>query len=378
MQIAEFLKAFNSIVPLAAAGYAKDAVGLQIGYESGTELNKILLAYEITDEVIDEAVGIKANLIVAYHPLIFPNINSVTDSTRTGSLVRRLIKNDIALYVIHTAFDSHPEFGTSRLMADALGLEKIRTFVALNDLLEKIVVFVPTENVSAVQEAMWNAGAGNINNYDECSFSIEGNGTFRGNEDTHPAIGKPLVREAVNEIRLEMICEKWKSAEVIRKMIAAHPYEEVAYDRYPLINSHPKFGMGSVGELAKGKSQSEVLSMIKEVFGIPFLRHSGAKKEQYKRIAVLGGAGMEYYSAAKAQGADIFITGDIRYHEFYRAMHDNILLVDAGHAETERFVASGMLNAALTALNSVNLHNEIAKVLVVGSAIRPNVVQYYQ
>jgi len=377
MKVAEFLKAFNEVVPLAALGYAKDAVGLQIGFERDAKLQKVLLAYEITDEVIDEAIGVTANLIVSYHPLIFPNISSVTDSTRTGALVRRLIKNDIALYVIHTAFDSHPEFGTSRLMADALGLTEIRPLVRLSDLLEKIVVFVPKANAAAVQDAMWEAGAGNISNYDECGFSSDGIGTFRGNETSNPSIGKPLVRESVDEVRLEMICEKWKSAEVIRKMIAAHPYEEVAYDRYPLINGHPKFGMGSIGTWSAPKNMAESLREIGKVFGTSVLRYNAVSKEGFTRIAVLGGAGMEYYSAARSAEAEIFITGDIRYHDFYRAKHDNVFLVDAGHAETERFVTGGMLKAAERALNVVNLQDELPRSLVLQSAVSPNVVSYY-
>jgi dinuclear metal center YbgI/SA1388 family protein len=374
--ISSFLSAFGEVVPLAAIGYVKDAVGLQVGYEMNAELRKALLAYEITDEVIDEALQINANLIVSYHPLIFPNISSVTDSSRTGSLVRKLIKNDIALYVIHTAFDAHPEFGTSKLMADALGLQEIRQLLPLSSFLEKIIVFVPKINAAQVREAMWKAGAGNISNYDECSFSIEGVGTFRGNKNSNPTIGKPLERESVDEIRLEMICESWKSLAVIEKMIIAHPYEEVAYDRYPLNNTHPKFGMGSIGEWSERKNLEESLSEIERIFGVPVLRHNAAKKEKYKRIAVLGGAGMEYYSAAKSAGADIFITGDIRYHDFYRAEHDNILLVDAGHSETERFVTTGMLKAAMIAYNVVNLHNEIPQSLVIKSAVSPNVVRY--
>ena len=174
-----------------------------------------------------------------------------------------------------------------------------------------------------------------------------------------------------------MICESWKSRGVIEKMIAAHPYEEVAYDRYPLNNAHPKFGMGSIGEWSKPKNLQESLAEIASIFRIPMLRHNGIEKDQYKRIAVLGGSGMEYYSAARSQGADIFITGDIRYHDFYRAEHDKVLLVDAGHSETERFVTGGMLKAAMLAFNVVNLHNETPQSHVIESALSPNVVRYY-
>ncbi|MFI5264174.1 MAG: Nif3-like dinuclear metal center hexameric protein [Candidatus Kapaibacterium sp.] len=375
--ISSFLQAFAEVIPLQTTGYAKDAVGLQVGYEPNAELLKILLAYEITDEIIEEALEKKANLIISYHPLIFPNISSITDSNRTGVLIRKLIKNDIALYVIHTAFDTHPEFGTSRLMADALGLQNTRPLIPLSDLLEKIVVFVPKDNIDQVQEAMWNAGAGSIGNYDESSFAGVGVGTFRGNEWSKPEIGKPLVRESVSEVRLEMISERWKTPGVIRAMISAHPYEEVAYDRYPLINSHPKFGMGSIGEWIEGKTLDSVLALNKKIFGTSVLRHNGVLKERYYQVAMVGGAGMEYYSSARSQGADIFITGDIRYHEFYRALHDEVLLMDSGHAETERFVTEGMLKATMTACNVVNLQDEEAKKIVIRSAMSPNVVQYY-
>jgi dinuclear metal center YbgI/SA1388 family protein len=377
LKITEYIKAFNEIVPLSTVGYAKDAIGLQVGLEKNAELQKILLTYEITEEVIDEALAAKANLIISYHPLIFPNVSSVTESTRTGSLVRRLIKNDIALYVIHTAFDSNPDFGTSKLMADALDLKNIRPLVPHNGLLQKIVVFVPKENLGAIQEAMWNAGAGNISNYDECSFSGEGLGTFRGNEFTNPAIGKPQVRESVNETRLEMIVENWKSESVIRAMKSAHPYEEVAYDVYPLSNSHPRFGMGSIGQWTDGKSFDAVLDHVRNTFKTNALRHNGVIKDSYRHAAMVGGAGMEYYSAARSAGADIFITGDIRYHDFLRAQHDDVLLVDAGHAETERFVTAGMLKAAGRAANVVNLHTDEVQKLIIQSAVSPNVVQYF-
>jgi hypothetical protein len=262
-------------------------------------------------------------------------------------------------------------------MADALGLQNIRPIAPLRELLEKIAVFVPKENLQEVQEAMWEAGAGNIGNYDECSFFGDGIGTFRGNKSTNPTVGKPLVRESVNEIRLEMICEKWKTPAVIQAMTIAHPYEEIAYDCYRLNNSHPKFGMGCMGEWSEPRKLDDALAEIAKAFGTPVLRYNGVKKDRYTRIAVLGGAGMEYYSAAKSQSADIFITGDIRYHDFYKAEHDNVLLIDAGHAETERFVTGGMLKAVMSAYNVVNLHNEIPQSFVIESDVSPNIVRYY-
>ncbi len=380
MLIKTFLHAFGEAIPLTAAGYEKDAVGLQVGYDDGETLRRVLVVYEVTDEIISEAISIGANLIIAYHPLIFPNISSITDSTRTGLLVRRLIVSKIALYVVHTAFDAQPEFGTSALMARALGLKNIQTLAPLTDRLEKIVVFVPNADptiVEQVQAAMWQAGAGNISNYDECSFSVEGYGTFRGNEQSHPVIGQPLVRETASEVRIEMICERWKSQYVIKAMIGAHPYEEVAYDRYPVTNSHPKYGMGSIGEFAQPMPIAQFLEFTGKIFGSEVLRYSNSNKTVISRVAMLGGSGMDYYSMARNAGADAFLSGDIRYHDFYKAEHDRLLLVDVGHAETECFVVRGMLEQALRVWNVVDLHNTDQHSIVVGSGIRPNAVQYY-
>ena len=377
MRIVDFLTALGDALPLAAKGYAKDAVGLQIGFEKDAKLNTALVAYEITEEVIDEALDLKANLIICYHPLIFPHISSVSESTRTGSLVRKLIKNDIALYVVHTALDSNAEFGTSKLLVDFLGLSDVTVITPLSDVLEKIVVYVPAGSASILKEAMWAAGAGEIGNYDECSFSTVGIGTFRGNAFTNPTVGKPLHQESVEEVRLEMICERWKSPAILEKMFEAHPYEEVAFDRYPMSNAHPEFGMGSIGNWSEPKNYDEVLTLIKSVVGTSVLRHNGLKKSEYSRVACVGGSGMEYYAAAKSKQADVFVTGDIHYHDFHRALHDDILMIDAGHSETERFVIQGMLKACEAACYSLNLRDKRAESLVIASTVSPNVVRYY-
>ncbi len=287
MLITEFLESLETVVPLTAAGYARDAVGLQVGLPSGTNLTAALFAYEVTDKIITEARKRKANLIVAFHPLIFPNVDSITDRTRTGHYIHELIKNDIALYVQHTAFDTHPEFGTSRLMAEALELQDITTLTRINEI------------------------------------------------------------------------------------------------QQPRINGL-SFGMGAIGSWSKAKKQGEVLRMVAETFKTSCVRHNLAAPEQLKRVAMLGGAGMEFYDAARSLGADAFITADVRYHDFHRADHDNIFLIDAGHAETERFVTRGMANAARKSLESsealpkvVNLHSSDANRLILVADSEPNAVQYY-
>ncbi len=378
MLIKDFINAFNTVIPLASAGYEKDAVGLQVGYEKNAELQKVLLAYEITDEVIDEAISLQANLIISYHPLIFPSVSSISDSTRTGALIRRLIREDIALYVIHTAFDSNSKYGTSVMMAAKLGLLSAKPIAPLGGLLEKIVVFVPNQVdvINQVREAMWKAGAGKISDYDECSFFTEGYGTFRGNAESSPTIGVAEIRETVNEVRIEMIYEKWYRRPIIEGMTSVHPYEEVAYDIHSLVNPHPKFGMGTIGLLPSPLDENGLLELVSSTFETSVLRFSKSSRP-IRQVAMVGGSGMEYYSNARVAGADAFITGDIRYHDFYRAEHDGILLIDAGHSETERFVVEGMQNAVTEALNVVNLQGTERDTLVARSSIRPNAVSYH-
>jgi dinuclear metal center YbgI/SA1388 family protein len=377
MLIREFIHALEKVVPLGAVGYERDAVGLQVGFESSVELSKALVAYEVTHEVVREAVEVEANLIVAFHPLIFPSLSSVTDRTRTGSLVRELIRSDIALYVQHTAFDSHPRFGTSRLMANALGLKNIRPLQPLSSTLNKIVVFVPPTSLQSVRQALTNAGAGVIGNYEECGFEVSGLGSFRGNAASLPAIGESEILVNVEEVRLEMIVERWNTSSAVLAMITAHPYEQVAYDIIPLANPSQNFGMGALGTWDSRISEEETLQRAKRTFGSAILRHSAFAGKRIERVAVLGGAGMDFYGATVGAGADAFITSDVRYHDFHRARHDGILLIDAGHAETERFVVTGMVEAAKLALSGLPEDAPFVESIICASREQPNAVCYF-
>jgi dinuclear metal center YbgI/SA1388 family protein len=379
--IVEFIQAVGEVVPLASVGYARDAVGMQVCGDENAKLEKVLIAYEVTTAIIEEAKKIGANLIVAFHPLIFPNIDRLTNSSRTGKLVRDLIKHDIALYVLHTAFDASLEFGTSRLMAEVLELESIEALEGLKNSLNKIVVYAPHLAASEVREALAKAGAGVIGNYESCTWQVEGRGTFRGNDHSNPAIGEKNLLESVDEVRIEMVCETWRTSRAVKAMIAAHPYEEVAYDIFTLANGSMNFGMGAVGHWPEQTSVQEALGRVRAAFGTPMLRHSSTSKQTVKRVAMLGGSGMEYYSAALRSKADMFITADIRYHDFYRATHDNIVLVDAGHAETERFVPQGMLRAIRKALararGVVTSGDDHPVSLLAVSHAEPNAVRYF-
>jgi dinuclear metal center YbgI/SA1388 family protein len=382
MLIQEFISTLEEVIPLGSVGYDRDAVGVQVGFPKGAELTRALFAFEITDEIVDEALSLGVNLIVAFHPLIFPNLTRVDDSTRTGALIGRLVRSNIALYIQHTAFDAHPEFGTSRLMAEALGLEQIKPIAGLAGTMNKIVVYVPQESVEAVRSAMSEAGAGRIGNYSKCSFEIEGKGTFKGDSGAHPTVGQAGSFERVSEVRLEMSCEMWNLNPVLRAMTSAHPYEEIAFDVLQIASGSPNFGMGAVGEWEEGKSIEDVLALTKATFGTAVLRHNEVRTKQLTKIAMLGGAGMDFYSGAVRSGAQAFITADVRYHDFHRARFDDILLIDAGHAETERFVAGGMLRAAKFAIGCAakkgkDFSKENLEALLVVSKYQPNALRYY-
>lgn len=386
MLITEFIRALEEIVPLGSIGYEKDAVGMQVSLPRNAELAKILIAYEVTQTVIDEAKSRGANLILAFHPLIFPSVRSIGDNDRTGVLIRQLVKHDIGLYIQHTAFDTHPRFGTSRLMAEVLELENITSLTPLRNLMNKIVVFVPVEASRTIADRMSAAGAGRIGDYTDCSFTLEGTGTFfKSTGETN----RSKVLERVNEVRIEMICDKWNTGKAVREMLQAHPYEEPAYDVIPLATESPNYGMGAVGEWSAALSLEEVLGRVRDAFGTRALRHNTLSKTNFKRVAMVGGSGMEFYGSARAQ-ADVFITADVRYHDFYRAEHDQLLLVDAGHAETERFVAAGMARAAKQAMSNLisanpstadgsalNLSDETGAELVLIAQAEPNAVRYF-
>jgi dinuclear metal center YbgI/SA1388 family protein len=380
MLISEFTRALEEVVPLAAVGYERDAVGLQVGGSEGTRLRNALFVYEITSEVIAEARERDANLIVAFHPLIFPNVNAVTDRTRTGSLIRELVKSDIALYVQHTAFDTQMEFGTSQLMADVLELDDIRPLVPLKNSLDKITVFAPYASSKPIMESLIQSGAGRIGNSEGCSFQVEGRGQFKS-QRIASAEGEPAVLEGVDEVRLEMVCERWNTARAIRAMLETHPHENVTYDVTPLATESRNYGMGAIGRFEEVRSREEVLQLTSAAFSIPSLRYNAGGPETILNIAMVGGAGMEFYSAARALGADAFITADIRYHDFHWADHEGILLIDAGHAETERFVTHGMIRAARKALLQFSASHAMPPAFsdehLLVARTEPNSVRYY-
>ena len=332
MHIKDFSVKFEEAVPRAIA-WEKDNVGLLIGSPDATITN-ILICVDITEDIIDEAVRKKANLIVSHHPLLFHPVKHLVSGSRIPDLVVRLIQKNINVYAAHTNFDSIVG-GVNTALAAQLKLQNIQTLVPMMDTLIKIAVFVPESHLDKVADAMHTSGAGMFKKYDHCSFRTNGIGTFKGSAEAQPFIGSRGTIEQTPEIRLEMLCEQWKISRVLSAMLAAHPYEEVAYDLYPLVNENREFGIGAIGTLKKEMTLSSFIRYAAKQIGVPQLRYSAEKRiRSIRSVAVCGGSGSQYIRDAIRQKADAFITSDISYHTF-QEFEREILLIDAGHYETE-------------------------------------------
>lgn len=339
MVIREFQHQFERLAPPSIA-WKGDNIGLLLGREDETITN-LLVSLDVTMEVVREAKQKKANLIVSHHPILFHPVQRITSSSRVGELVLFLTENKINVFAAHTNLDS-VQWGVNFVLANALQLKNVSILSPVKESLTKIVVFVPPSHLDVVAEAMHESGAGMFSRYDQCSFRSEGIGTFRGKADAKPYIGTVGVREKTKEIRLEMLAESWKVNSVISAMKRAHPYEEVAYDIYPLVNRNAEYGLGAIGDLPKEISQKQFLSVVKKAVGAAALRFSG-KTDSIRRVAVCGGSGSEFIETAIARNADAMVTADVKYHTF-QEFENSLLLVDAGHYETEHLVLPALAN----------------------------------
>ena len=333
MILNELITKLEATVPLDLQE-SYDNSGLLIGSpEKG--INKALITLDITDAIVDEAIQTDCDLIIAHHPLIFKGLKQLTGNTMTERLVIRLVKKDIAVYAIHTNLDNI-HTGVNSMLAQKLGLKNLRILSQGKGKLKKLVTFCPTDRANKVREAIFKAGAGHIGNYDSCSYNVSGQGTFRGLEGTNPYVGQKGELHVEPEIRIETIVPASIINTVINAMIEAHPYEEVAYDIYPLDNIDGKTGAGMIGELDLSKSGIEVLKDVKEILSSKVIKFSGQAKKQVKKVAICGGSGAFLIGNAYRAGADLYITGDIKYHDYFE-FEEKMIIADAGHYETEQF-----------------------------------------
>lgn len=333
MTISQIIQTLTAIAPPSLQeGY--DNAGLITG-NPGWACTGIITSLDATEAVVQEALDKKCNLIVAHHPIVFGGLKQITGKNYVERTVIAAIKNDIAIYAIHTNLDNVIA-GVNGKMADKLGLVNRKVLQPKGGQLKKLVVFVPEAQAAQVRQAMFEAGGGHIGNYSECSFNSTGTGTFNGGADTNPFVGTPGTQHQEPETKIEMVVPVWLAGAVVKAMLKAHPYEEVAYDIISLDNTTGLIGSGLVGEFPEPMTETAFLSLVQQTFGLKTLRHTPFLGKSIQKIALCGGAGSFLTKTAIASGADAYITGDVKYHEFFDA-DGRLLLADIGHYESEQF-----------------------------------------
>ena len=333
MRITDIIRKLEELAP-PSYQESFDNSGLLTGSPQW-ECTGIICTLDATEDVILEAMASGSNLVVAHHPIIFSGIKKLTGKNYVEKTVITAIKNDIAIYAIHTNLDNVLKGVNSRI-ADQLGLINREILVEKQNSLGKLVVFVPVADTEKIKSAIFKAGGGVISKYSECSFTTNGSGTFKAGPGTNPYVGEIGNRHEENESKIEIIFPLYLQHHIVKAMIEVHPYEEVAYDVYPLANNLVEVGSGLIGELLHPLPETEVLTLLKEKFNLQVIRHTPLTGRMIKKIAVCGGAGSFLTRHAISAGADVYLTGDIKYHEFFDA-EAKLLLADIGHWESEQF-----------------------------------------
>lgn len=335
-----------------------DNPGWQLGNPQAP-VERVLLCLDVGREVVEEAGQKAAQLILTHHPLFFKGIKSLRLDSPPGALVAELLRLGIGVYTAHTNLD-RARLGVSDALVRVLGLQETEVLAPAEERYYKLVVFVPVGHVEAVREALGNAGAGWIGNYSHCTFGVEGTGTFLPLEGTSPYIGRQGVLERVREVRLETVVPSALVEKAVRAMLEAHPYEEVAYDLYPLANRFkPSLGLGRVGTLPEAVPLQSFAGRVREALGLEAVRWAGEGSRAVRRVAVCGGAGGELWREALAARADVLVTGDVSYHTARDMLAAGLAFVDAGHYGSERVVLPLLKEVLARALEERGLAVEL-------------------
>lgn len=333
MRIQDVISAIETIAPL---DYAEDFdnVGLLIGDKS-TAVSGVLVTLDTLENVVDEAIEKNCNLIVSFHPIVFGGLKKITGKNYVERVVIKAIQNNIAIYAMHTALDNS-FVGVNAKICEVLGLQNIQVLIPQKSTIKKLVTYVPTENAETLRQALFKVGAGSIGNYDHCSYSVEGIGSFKGNENSNPVIGEKGQTHYEKESQINITFSRHLEGQIIRTLKNVHPYEEVAYEITTLENNNQHIGIGMVGELPSAQKADEFLKTVKQQMNVGVIRHSKLLDKEIKKVAVLGGSGAFAIENAIASGADLYITADVKYHEFYKA-ENKLIIADIGHYETEQY-----------------------------------------
>lgn len=363
MKLIEITSCLEQIAPLS---YQEDYdnAGLIVG-NLDQDITKALISLDCTEAVVDEAISTGANLIIAHHPIVFKGMKRFNGSNYVERVVMKAIKNDIALYAIHTNLDSVLD-GVNAKICEKLGLQNPSILSPKSGKLKKLVTFCPTSHADEVRKALFSAGAGHIGNYSECSFNSEGTGTFKGSADTNPFAGEPGKLQFEQEVKIETIYPTHLEKKIIAALLSSHPYEEVAYDLYPLANTLPQVGSGMIAELEEEMDILEFLHHLKQTMQAGVVKYTEPIKQKVKKIAVCGGAGGFLLKDAVRAGADVFVTADYKYHEFFDA-DGQIVIADIGHFESEQFTSELLLE---------KLSKKIPTFAVLLSRVKTNPVNY--
>jgi dinuclear metal center YbgI/SA1388 family protein len=336
MKIKDIINILEAFAPVALQE-DYDNSGLTVG-DRENDCSGCLVCLDVTLEIIDEALKKNCNLVISHHPVIFKGLKQLAGKSMVERIVMKAVRHDIVLYSMHTNLDN-VKGGVNRVLSEKLGLVNLSILRQSPGMLRKIVTFCPTDHSEQVRQAIFRAGAGQIGDYDQCSFNAEGLGSFRAGDSSNPFVGHIGEIHFEKETRIETIFPAFLQQRVISALVEAHPYEEVAYDIYPLENEFEQTGAGMIGSLPQPVSGREFLEVIKKALNVPVIRHSALLDRMVKRVAVCGGSGSFLIPDAIRQQADFFITADVKYHQFFDA-EGRIVIVDAGHYETEQFTCN--------------------------------------
>jgi len=342
-----------------------DNVGLLCGVPE-RNVSGILVCHDALENVIGEAIAKNCNLIVCFHPIIFSGLKSITGKNYVERAVLKALENKIAIYAVHTAWDND-FYGVNAGICNHLGLKNLKILQPKKNNIKQLNVYVPQEYTENVKEALFAAGAGNIGFYDECSFTTEGKGTFRPIAGSKPFSGEQNVRENADEVMISVIFESFKQNQIVSAMKNAHPYEEVAHQIISLDNENQYSGLGMYGDFENEMDESDFLKFVKAEFNLNIIRHSEFTGKKIKRVAVLGGSGASGVKAALANHCDAYLTGDLKYHEYFSA-ESKMLLCDIGHYESEQFVCEQLFEI---------LSQNFSTFAVLKSSEKTNPVNYF-
>ncbi|QBA63495.1 Nif3-like dinuclear metal center hexameric protein [Muriicola soli] len=364
MIVKEVADILEELAPLSLAE-EYDNVGLLLG-DPQSEVSGILVTLDALENVVDEAISRKFNLIVTFHPIIFSGLKKITGRTYVERVVQKALKHNINIYSMHTALDNVSQ-GVNGKLCEVLGIENPQILIQKTNTIKKLTTYIPVNAVEKVKDALFTAGGGAIGNYSHCSFTLEGKGSFMPEKGSAPTLGKKGEIEITDELQLHMTFPERLEKKIVRALFDSHPYEEVAYEVITLDNTNPSEGMGMIGMLPEPMKEADFLAMVKDKMKVGCIRHSAFRNKKIQRVAVLGGSGAFAISAARAEGADAFVTSDLKYHQFFEA-EESILLADIGHYESEQYTKNLLVDY---------LTKKIPNFAVALSESKTNPIKYY-